>query len=865
MIRILISVLFMACTSFSAFSIESARIDAASGAPRLLIDGKPTRMRIFYGAPGTRPLHIDPTGQTVSFEFSPTEDAPGQATMHFRFGQLPGDIFLDDIQVVDLDGGDVLPRCDFENGAESLAREWNSWPPPEKNTIAKLGVQEKAGRENSRGVKISIKAPADGVWPDFHFYHHPNLSLRKGHRYKASLWARAVPARDLGIVFYRPGANYVDLGGPENVFEMQIKLAAAAGVDIVSFPVAVPWPNPGEADDWSAADSVCQRVLNANPHGLLLPRLSIEAPAWWLNAHPGHAMMWDDGKAQVEAAAVASPEYKIDAAARLAAMVTHLEAKFGAQIIGYHPTGQNTGEWFYQNSWGAGFSGYSKIEAQVWQDWLKVRYHDNASLGNAWHDIKTTFSNAPVPTAQMRRESRGALRNPRNEKQVIDFAEFQQEMMADCVCTLAKAAKQACKGRKLVLFFYGYLFELAGVPSGPSTTGHYALRQVLNSPDIDVLCAPISYFDRGLGESAPSMSVSESVTLAGKMWLQEDDTHTQLSSGDYPGCEVRVDTSEKSQQELLRNTGQCAVRNFGTWWMDLGATGWFNDAALWAQMKKLEPIDQYFLEHPTPFKPQIALVVDPKSMMRIAPKVNLGIYNARKPLGRMGAPYGQYLLDDVAAARVDAKVYVFLAAWCMQSEQRRQLLAATRNGVNVWCYAPGYQDDAAVSLDGMSELTGFQMKQIGNVRAWAAPTKAGEKLGLHEPFGTKEMIDPLFTASDATPDETLATFSDGSAAVALRRTATGASLFVGAPALSSEIMRLAARLGSAHLFTQVDCNIYANGPYVILHGAQDGALDFDSGQDVEIVDGITQISLGRRKISLPMKKGETRILFLKAQ
>ena len=53
---------------------------------------------------------------------------------------------------------------------------------------------------------------------------------------------------------------------------------------------------------------------------------------------------------------------------------------------------------------------------------------------------------------------------------------------------------------------------------------------------------------------------------------------------------------EKTNQELLRNTAQCALRNFGTWWMDLGATGWFNDRRMWAEMGRLAALDEPLLE-----------------------------------------------------------------------------------------------------------------------------------------------------------------------------------------------------------------------------------------------------------------------------
>ena len=157
--------------------------------------------------------------------------------------------------------------------------------------------------------------------------------------------------------------------------------------------------------------------------------------------------------------------------------------------------------------------------------------------------------------------------------------------MSQCVCDLVHAVREASGGRKLVVFFYGYLFEFAAAPNGPPVSGHYALRHVLDSPDIDILCSPISYFDRGLGQGAPSMTAAESVALAGKMWLNEDDTRTYLGTGDFPGAIDAVSTLEDTNRELLRNVGQEAIRNVGTWWMDLGATGWFNDPRMWRRWR----------------------------------------------------------------------------------------------------------------------------------------------------------------------------------------------------------------------------------------------------------------------------------------
>jgi len=55
------------------------------------------------------------------------------------------------------------------------------------------------------------------------------------------------------------------------------------------------------------------------------------------------------------------------------------------------------------------------------------------------------------------------------------------------------------------------------------------------------------------------MTAAESIALAGKMWLYEDDTRTWLANDPI----AHVDTIEATKYELLRNTAQCALRNFG--------------------------------------------------------------------------------------------------------------------------------------------------------------------------------------------------------------------------------------------------------------------------------------------------------------
>ena len=844
----------------------TVRVEARSGAPRLVVNGRPVRARMFFGGPGSAPIRIEPAGRSVEFEFVAQEDALAMGTLHFRFGQIPGDVFLDNIRIVDIASGkEVMPACDFESGPDAFSRDWASWPPGPANTVGTVSVEPSVGANGTAGLHVKLSQPPAGQWPDWHIYHLANLAIARGKHYRVSFWARAEPARDLTVALYRPGDPYVCLGGPPGPFEAQIRMAAAVGVDFVSFPIDMPWPAPGAPVDWKPADNLCEQVLLANPRALLLPRFGADPPDWWRKARPDEVMTWEDGSQQHHAV-VASPLYRRDAAARVAALVEHLESKFGEHMAGYHPCGQNTGEWFYQDTWENRLNGYAPADTNGWRAWLRSRYGSDAALQAAWRDRAETLNGAAVPTPAQRLASpTGILRDSASQKPLIDFAEFQQQAMADLVCELAHAVRQASHGRKLVLFFYGYVFEFGPIRLGPATCGHYALRRVLGCRDIDMLCSPISYFDRGIGGSAPAMTAAESVALAGKMWLFEDDTRTYLGSGGFPGQFDGARDLAETQTMLRRNVAEEATRNFATWWMDLGMTGWFKDARMWEEMNRLDAVDRIFLEKPIPYRPEVAAVIDEYSMIETSASAwtvtDPGIYQVRRPLARMGAPYGQYLLDDVLRGRVRSKLYVFLNAWHLSAAQRQALRSNTRGACRVWCYAPGLHDGGRTSPEAMRELTGFRLVPVSPARAWVTPTDLGKQLGLQTAFGVDAPVNPLFTAADASPEETLATYPDGSAAVALRRAPAGWSLFVGPPGLTSDLLRLAARKAGVHLYTQTDCNVYANGPIVALHAAQDGPITLDTGHRGQVYDALSSSLIGRGPcVTLPLKKGETRVL-----
>jgi hypothetical protein len=869
----------------------TVRVRNLAGGPQLCVNGKPVPPRFFWGSENSARVAVGGAWAEKAFEFTPDVDVPGNGTLHFRFADEPVELELRDLRIVDQrTGAEAMPAGSFAS-PEAFKKAWGVWPTGADNTTGKAAVEGGA-------LRIALAAPPKGgKWPDFHLHSVCGLSFAKGHTYRCTFRVRGKPDTYLTPCVYRHDGGYSRIGGPQGSFYSQIALARDAGVDLVSYAAPTCWAPPEQAQDWSPIDALCQRIIEVNPKVLLVPRVDANAPGWWLSRYPEARMVYD-GKTPYPVACVSDRAYRADMCAHLEKLARHLCEAFPDNFAGVHPCGQNTGEWFYYDSWKPPLSGYDAATRDAFREWLKARGDP------AW-------AAAEPPAAEERRaHPSGFLRDPAKEARLVEFARFQQREMSDFVGEMAAACRRGTGGKKLVLFFYGYGFEFPPLGNGAPTSGHYALGPLLKSRDIDILCSPISYTDREWLGTAPCMSAAESVKAAGILWLNEDDSRTYLD----PRKQEHVQEGglvdlKQTQQVMLRNTAQAALRGFGTWWMDLPGQGWFNDAAIWEQIVRLRPVDEAMAQRTMPFAPEIAAIIDEDSMCHLtggsAVAVRPLIYEGRAALGRCGAPYGQYLLEDALAGRVPARLQFFLSAWQMTTEQRRALCEQRRDGrtaaredarptsasvlegerpcepprsglwrrligwcglgrnsdvTRVWCWAPGYLYPDRTDAAGIEEVTGFKARAVTLSAAEVAPTEIGRKHGLTRAWGPKAKIEPLLSV-EAAPDEVWATYSDGSAAVAVRRTRTGHDVFVGVPQLTPELAHALAKLAGAHCYTAPGPALWAANGHLSLQAQTNGVIRIDTGRKGPICDALDGLPLGSGPhVELNMDAGDVRVI-----
>jgi hypothetical protein len=850
--------LLLVCLASLASAAVTVRVQGTPGGPQIHLNGRPIPPRFFWGAMGSGNLQLQPKWQEYAFDLRPGLTVQKTGTLHFRFSQVPGEVWITDVRVQDAQTGeDILPPGSFAT-PEGLAANWSTWPIGAANTVGKWEIADGA-------LHVTLKSPpGGGNWPDFHFHSQMKLSFAADRAYRCTFRAKANPPQALRPAVYNVvGGVWSHIGGPPGAFLQQVALARDAGVNLISFAAPNGWTEPEQPPDWSGLDALCRQIIAVNPKVLLVPRVSANAPAWWLQRYPDSRMVFEGNVVSTTHASVSDRQYRADTCAHLEALCRHLTETFPDHFAGLHPCGQHTGEWFYERSWTREVSGYDPATRAAFREWWG-RLKRGPSDG-------TPDGAVEPPTADERRAHPfGLLRDPAQERRLIEFARFQQQEMADFVVQMAAACRKGTAGTKLVVFFYGYLFEFPPLQTGAPTSGHYALSTVLKSRDLDILCSPISYTDRDWLGTAPCMTAAESVMRAGILWLNEDDSRTYLDPRQQEHVqEGGLVNLEQTRQVMLRNTAQEALRGFGSWWMDLPAQGWFNEARIWEMMVRLRPVDAALARRAKPFTPDLAAILDEDSMCHLpggsAAFARPLIYDARAALGRSGAPYGQYLLDDVLAGQVPAKLQVMLAAWALTPEERVKLQAPHQGIVRVWCYAPGYIYPDRLDVAGIKEVTGFAATPVSLPTAAVTPTEAGKRAGLTEgwepvnPWGPKGPIEPLFTVV-ATPAETWATYSDGSPAVAVRKSSRGTDVFVGVPKLTPELVRALAKLAGVHLFTQDNSAVWATEQYISIQAHKAGPVVINAGKVGMVYDALDGKPLGRGpRVTIPFAEGETKV------
>lgn len=609
-------------------------------------------------------------------------------------------------------------------------------------------------------------------------------------------------------------------------------------------------------------------ILRAVPNAYIIPRVGLQPTRSWTDAHPEAMVGWSDGcsrpttirsesyNAEVGAAySLHSPIWRKEAGEALLSFAEQADREtFGDRIIGYFLAAGSTSEWLPVARLvltGDAFYDTSENFLAVYNDYVHKKYGTSAPplpdnearryILEFDRDVKAMRGGGP--RGQESAVPRGGCfaTYPENRR-TVDFYMAWGEGVADSILYFASLLKKQFS-QKIVGAFYGYNRV---VHQSGNFTG---LSKLFHSPLLDFCAAPGDYENRQPGGWEALRTPFDSYRLHNTLFFAEDDTRTHKENPYYRSA-YGVYTEEDACHLIKRNFGKKLCGGNLAWWFDQHhGGGRYDSPEILGLLKKQSEIWAQAIQRGRYKQNEIALVFDTESRIAASHEtshLSVTLMN-NFSLGRIGAPYDQYLLDDLENESMpDYKLYIFAAAYVLRENQRAFIHKKLQknNATALWLYGAGYIDpdaETTASCANCEKLTGFSVQKRddrvydGYFKITAKhPAVIGTRQGhiygrCDEPMNQNENLHayeprpyayPLFYTEDA---QILGRYCEGNGgALAVKEYNGFTSLFCGAKFLQYDLVRCIAKSAGCHIYSDDGDVIYAGSGYLTIHASTGG-------------------------------------------
>ncbi len=622
--------------------------------------------------------------------------------------------------------------------------------------------------------------------------------------------------------------------------------------------------------DYSEFDRYFAAILDIDPEAYFLPHIGVTGPLWWQEAHPEELCQFEDGSKGPTS--FASERWRQEMGGDLRKLIAWLrKAPYADRIIGYIFYSGYTAEWQMWGTWQSSRGDYSKPAVRAFRKFLADRYGTDERLQTAWADRNVTLATAAMPDSAKRRPGGPrVLRDPKTERQAVDFYEFISNMDADALLHFARITREATQREALVGTYYAYL-TAHGINQQDS--GHLAARRVFDSPDIDFLLSPPNYWYRKPGEAATFMSATDSFRLRGKLWLDESDHRTHLT--DPSSGYGRAATLDETLGVFWREFAEVLTKRAAMSWFDMQG-GWFSDPKILSDMGRGGEIMRASLPRRKPFAPEIGVFVHPRSFYWMRPTMansSLDLYQVAT-MPQSGAPWDFCLLDDIGQPWMpDYRLYVFLNAFSIDAAERETIHAKLRrnNATALFVYAAGYLGPDGESPESMRALTGIRVvcdEQEGKPQVLMAPSDSlAGGWPKDTPMGAERLtVAPMFHAEDPDARVIGRLVETGRPGLVTKRMDGWTSVYSAAMQLPPTFMRNLAREAGVHVWLESDDALYTDGLFAGIHAAREGEKLLRLPRAARVIDAISGLPLHESgtEVRLLMKRAETKLLRFEA-
>lgn len=694
-----------------------------------------------------------------------------------------------------------------------------------------------------------------------------------------------------------------------------------AGILLYTFSAPGVWWIGKNQYDFSAIDTFLSTYTSSLPTGCyLMPRidLSRQGYPWWGIQHPGEMNVLrsietgdilDQTAPNPAAASYLGHEvllgsinlhsfhselWRKEAGEAVQQLISYCESQvYADRLWGWHLCDGLFNEWFHWNEYSFnGMADYSIAAQRDFQRWLRVAYREDEDLlSHAWGK-QVTFSTAAIPAPSERAAPRhGEFYDPVTDRPSIDYVQCFNDATADCILAICHSAKRSLPHPKVICVFYGYQFS--NMPR-PQLNGHYALRCLLDSKDVDLIASPHSYSNRGEGGYHSPQSMADSIRRAGKIHIDEIDCKTvwtpvtvtwkrHISQPKTIPATIEMMKKEAAYQ-LASATGQ--------WWMDLTNQGWFDAPEAAETIGRLKDIEERLQTIRRGSFGEVALVVSQRSMMFQVPREGLHNFSLKIlrnwHLSRMGAPFEQLLVDDLARSDLPVcKLYIFPNAFYLSAEERDLVnrVLERSHATALWMYAPGFLDERCADVENMLRLTGvkFGMEDsFGDLNVEVIDNHHPITAGLPEMlrYGTgidrdqylkppkiqympDSAVSPAFFVTD--PEAIVLGLLENThrAGLVVKNLGERQCVYSAAPLLSWRLLRNIASWAGVHLYSVQGDMIWGNNAFLAVYSQNQGKRVIYFPRSYHLEDAWTGERYGQRISQLELDLGlwETRLLY----
>jgi hypothetical protein len=420
----------------------------------------------------------------------------------------------------------------------------------------------------------------------------------------------------------------------------------------------------------------------------------------------------------------------------------------------------------------------------------------------------------------------GDLRDPQQDRLVIDYYECQQKVLSTLVTRLARTIKETWPRPAIVGVFYGYFY--GGFTVGAQAS-QFDIETLFHSPYVDYFSGP--YGSRNMFGSGLPRTLVQSVRLNGKLWMTEHDGGSHLRDIETMRFPDIPRNEAESIARMRRNFMHGLAEDAGQWWYDFGPrnqTGGWSTPAMLAEAKSLLALANDALKRPYEKPVDVLLVYDMRSFLltrpavkdRLTPKITEALTDSL--LGTGAAVDRVFLMDLEAVDLARYRLVIFGNAFLLDAKQHAFIKerVMTPGRTVVFMSAAGYCDGEKNSTAAMSDLIGMQIEKVTDGADSVAVKLAGESGELDARGVTSR-----FAINDSAA-RSLGSYSGGAVAAAEKDVRGCRVCYFGVP-LETSLTALKGLLREAGARTLVSGT--AERDYAVIGGGIIGLYSVDGG------------------------------------